>query len=47
MSDKSPHASMSKKSGVSIKQKRAAKKAEAGNDGSAGMGLNLTHTKKA
>ncbi|MCW2675386.1 MAG: hypothetical protein JWR70_426 [Modestobacter sp.] len=29
MVDKSPHASLSKKSGASIKQKRAARKAEA------------------
>jgi hypothetical protein len=35
MVDKSPHASMSKKSGTTIKQKRAAKKAAA--DSASGM----------
>lgn len=44
MADKSPGASMSKKSGISIKQKRAAKKAA--EDTTSGM-QNLTHgTKK-
>lgn len=45
MSDKSPRASMSKKSDLSIKQKRAAKKSDSDTAGSAG-GENLTHTKK-
>jgi hypothetical protein len=45
MSDKSPRASMSKKSDLSIKQKRAAKKADGDAAGSSGM-ENLTHTKK-
>lgn len=43
MSDKSPHAAKSKKSGVTIKQKRAAKKAAA--DTTSGM-EKLVHPKK-
>jgi hypothetical protein len=43
MVDKSPNASMSKKSGTTIKQKRAAKKAAA--DSASGM-EKLTHPTK-
>ena len=45
MSDKSPRQGMSKKSGKSIKEKRAAKRDEAGQSGSGSMD-SLTEKKK-